>query len=46
MSPRETWTPRSSRAVIAAFERAKQSLSATIFMVTHDSPCGFPSVTG
>ena len=28
---------RSSRAVIAAFERAKQSLSATIFMVTHDS---------
>ena len=28
---------RSSRAVIGAFERAKQSLSATIFMVTHDS---------
>ena len=26
-----------ARALIAAFERAKQSLSATIFMVTHDS---------
>ncbi len=28
---------RSSRAVIRAFEQAKQSLGATIFMVTHDS---------
>ncbi len=37
MSPRENLDSRSSRAVIAAFERAKQSLSATIFMVTHDS---------
>ena len=28
---------RSSRAVIDAFEQAKESLEATIFMVTHDS---------
>ena len=28
---------KSSRAVIHAFEQAKQSLEATIFMVTHDS---------
>ena len=28
---------KSSRAVISSFEQAKQSLEATIFMVTHDS---------
>ena len=28
---------KSSRAVIASFERARQELGATIFMVTHDS---------
>ena len=28
---------KSSRAVIRAFEQAKQELGATIFMVTHDS---------
>ena len=28
---------KSSRAVIRSFEQAKESLEATIFMVTHDS---------